>query len=58
MHKHLTFKKAEIMIAHKEHIPVSNAGAILAHSARNASCEAIKRNPHLLRVHGVHKCRR
>jgi hypothetical protein len=50
--KHIGFAGAEKRIAAKEHLPLANAGAILASAARNASPQAKKANPHLRRVKG------
>lgn len=46
----MSFKSVQANIAAKEHIPMKNAGAILANSSRNASSEAKKKNPNLLKV--------
>ena len=50
--KHPGFKGAQSAIARREHIPMKNAGAILAASARNASAAAKAKNPRLRRVSG------
>jgi len=44
------FKAVQTDIAHREHIPMKNAGAILAASSRRASPAAKRRNPRLNRV--------
>lgn len=46
----MSFKSAQEAIAAREHIPMKNAGAILAHASRHASKKAVKKNPKLLRV--------
>jgi len=48
----MSFKSVQLKISKKEHIPLKNAGAILANASRNASPEAKKINPKLLRVKG------
>jgi hypothetical protein len=48
----MSFKSVQARIAKKEHIPMKNAGAILAHASRNASPEAKRENPALKRVKG------
>jgi hypothetical protein len=49
---HPGFKAAEAQIARKQHIPMQNAGAILAAGARKASPAAKKANPNLRKVTG------
>ncbi len=51
----MSFVAAQQKIAAKEGIPLKNAGAILASSTRNASPEAKRKNPKLLRVKGKAK---
>jgi hypothetical protein len=46
------FKAVQKSISKKEGIPMKNAGAILASSARKASPEAKRKNPALKRVKG------
>lgn len=46
------FKKIEKQIAKKEHIPLKNAGAILANASRKASPAAKKANKNLKKVKG------
>ena len=48
--KHPGFEKVEKKIAEKEHIPMKNAGAILANASRNASKKAKIANPNLKKV--------
>jgi hypothetical protein len=50
--KGMGFKTAQKSIAEKEHIPMKNAGAILASASRNASAGAKKKNPNLKKVKG------
>lgn len=50
--KHPGFKAVEAKIAKSEGIPMKNAGAILAHSTRNASPAAKRANPALNKVKG------
>ncbi len=47
---HPGFKAAQVQIDRKEHIPMKNAGAILAASSRRASPAAKRANPGLKRV--------
>jgi hypothetical protein len=47
---HPGFHKVQEEIAEKEHIPMENAGAILANSTRHASKAAKQANPRLNRV--------
>lgn len=49
---HPGFKAAQAKIAHKQGIPMQNAGAILATGARKASKKAKKKNPRLKKVKG------
>jgi hypothetical protein len=49
---HPGFKAVQEGIAKKNHIPMNNAGAILANSSRHASKAAKKKNPRLMRVKG------
>ena len=49
------FKANQAKIASAQGIPMANAGAILAASARRASPAAVKKNPALLKVSGVKK---
>lgn len=46
----MSFKKVQLKVAKKEGISKERAGAILASASRNASPEAKKKNPKLLRV--------
>jgi len=46
------FQANEKKIAAKQHIPLENAGAILANAGRNASPTAKKANPALKRIKG------
>lgn len=46
----MSFKAESKKIASKEGIPMKNAAKILAASSRNASHEAVKKNPSLLKV--------
>lgn len=48
----MSFKAVEKSISKKEGIPMKNAGAILAHSSRNASPAAKRKNPKLKKVKG------
>ena len=48
----MSFKSVQKSISKKEHIPLKNAGAILAHASRNASPMAKRKNPALKRVKG------
>ena len=48
----MSFKTVQSKIATKEHIPMKNAGAILANASRKASPAAKKANPSLLKVKG------
>lgn len=48
----MSFLKAQREIARKEHLPMKNAGAILAYASRNASPAAKRKNPKLRRVKG------
>ena len=50
----MSFKAVQAKIAKTEHVPLKNAGAILAKSSRNASAAAKRKNPKLLRVKGGH----
>ena len=52
MKSHPGFKSVQKSIARKEHIPMKNAGAILANASRNASKVAKKANPNLKKVKG------
>jgi hypothetical protein len=52
MAKHPGFKSVQKKIASKEGVSMKSAGAILAHSSRNASSSAKKSNPRLKRVKG------
>lgn len=51
----MSFKSVQAGIAAKEHIPMKNAGSILASASRNASESAKKKNPKLLKVKGKSK---
>ena len=51
----MSFKAIQAQIASKEGVSKERAGAILAASSRNASPEAKKKNPKLLRVKGKSK---
>ena len=53
--KGMGFKAAQKSIAGKEGIPMKNAGAILASSARKASPAAKRANPNLNKVKGARK---
>ena len=53
--KHPGFKNVQKQIAAKEHIPMKNAGAILAKKGRNASPAAKRANPRLNRIRGKSK---
>ena len=53
--KKSSFEKKAESIAHKQHIPVNNARAILAKGAMNASKKAVKKNPNLKKVPAVGK---
>lgn len=46
------FKANQKKIAVKEHIPLKNAGAILANASRNASPAAKAKNKNLAKVKG------
>jgi len=46
------FKNIQDKIAKKEGIPEKNAGAILASAGRNASKNAKKMNPKLMKIKG------
>lgn len=48
----MSFKSVEKSISKKEHIPMKNAGAILAKSSRDASESAKRKNPALRKVRG------
>ncbi len=48
----MSFKAVAAKISKKEGVPMKNAAAILAASSRNASPEAKKKNPKLLKVQG------
>lgn len=48
-----SFDKKASSIAAKQHIPVENARAILAHAAMNASKKAIRKNPNLKHIPAV-----
>jgi hypothetical protein len=48
----MSFKSVQKQIAAKEHVPLKNAGAILADSTRNASAAAKRKNPNLEKVKG------
>lgn len=50
--KHPGFKAVQEKIAQKEGVSEKAAGAILAHSTRNASVSAKHENPRLKRVKG------
>lgn len=52
MTKHPGFKAVQASIAKKSGVSQQAAGAILAHSTRNASPGAKKKNPRLLKVKG------
>ena len=47
---HPGFHNVAVGIAQQQGIPLSHAYAILAHSTRNASAKARRRNPRLNRV--------
>lgn len=49
---HPGFQAVQKHIAEMEHLPMENAGAILASSSRKASPAAKKKNPRLNRVKG------
>ena len=49
---HPGFQANQRAIAMSQHIPMKNAGAILAYGARHASAAAKRRNPRLNRVKG------
>ena len=49
------FKNVQKSIAKKEHIPMKNAGAILANASRHASPAAKRKNPNLAKVLSKHK---
>lgn len=53
--KGMGFKAAQKSIAQKEGVPMQNAGAILASSARKASAVAKRANPNLSKVKGARK---
>jgi len=55
MKKKSSFQSKAEAIAKKQHIPVENAKAILAHGAMTASKKAIKKNPNLKHVPAVAK---
>jgi hypothetical protein len=48
----MSFKSVQKKIARKQGVSLENAGAILAHSSRNASAAAKRKNPKLKRVKG------
>lgn len=48
----MSFKSVQAKIAKQEHIPMQNAGAIVAHASRSASAAAKRKNPNLNRVPG------
>lgn len=48
----MSFKSVQKKIAKSEHVPMKNAGAILAHASRNASPAAKEKNPNLRKVKG------
>ena len=48
----MSFKSVQKKISRKEHVPIENAGAILADRTRNASAAAKRKNPKLKRVKG------
>lgn len=50
--KHPGFQAAQVNIAKREHVPMKNAGAILASASRKASPMAKKKNPFLKKVKG------
>lgn len=47
---HRSFKAVAKAVSRKEGIPLKNANAIIASSARKASASAVRKNPRLLRV--------
>ena len=51
----MSFKSVQKAIAKKGGYSMESAGAILAHSSRNASAAAKKKNPNLLKVKGSNK---
>lgn len=51
----MSFKSVSQKIARKEGMPIDRARAILASASRNASPEAKRKNPKLLRVKGAPK---
>jgi hypothetical protein len=51
----MSFKAAQAKIAAKDGVSSQAAGAILASASRNASPEAKKKNPRLLKVRGKSK---
>ncbi len=53
--KHRGFETVAKAISRKQGIPMVNARAILAKSGRNASAEAKRKNPRLLKIHGTRK---
>lgn len=52
MNIHPGFKAVQMNIAKRSHIPMKNAGAILANAGRKASSSAKKKNPRLNRIKG------
>lgn len=46
----MSFKSVQKKIATKEHVPMKNAGAILAYKTRHASPAAKRKNPNLKKV--------
>lgn len=54
---HPGFQAVQAHIASMEHLPMADAGAILAKSSRGASAAAKKKNPRLNRVRGGKKAR-
>lgn len=53
--KGMGFKAAQKLIAEREHLPMENAGAILASAGRKASGKAKKANPNLMKIKGNKK---
>ncbi len=53
--KHRGFETVAKEISKKQGIPMENARAILAKTGRNASAEAKRKNPRLLKIRGTRK---
>lgn len=49
---HPGFQKVQAKIAKRQGISQERAGAILANAGRNASPEAVKKNPRLKKIRG------